>query len=85
MLKWINLILSKIVILIILFYKKMISPLLPRSCRFYPSCSSYSIEALKRHGFLKGMYLSVRRIGRCHPWNPGGYDPVPQSIKDKEE
>lgn len=58
-------------------YQLAISPLLPPSCRFYPTCSCYAIEAFKRHGAIKGLWLSVRRIGRCHPWNPGGHDPVP--------
>lgn len=58
-------------------YQLAISPLLPPSCRFYPTCSCYAIEALQRYGFLKGGWLAVRRIGRCHPWHPGGDDPVP--------
>ena len=58
-------------------YRRLISPLLPRSCRFYPTCSTYTLEALKKHGAVRGLYLSVRRIARCHPWNEGGYDPVP--------
>ena len=59
------------------FYRFAISPLLPRSCRFYPTCSAYTLEALKKHGPLKGIALSVKRIIRCHPFNPGGHDPVP--------
>jgi uncharacterized protein len=58
-------------------YQLLISPFLPPSCRFYPSCSHYAIEALQRHGPLKGLWLAVRRVGRCHPWHPGGHDPVP--------
>jgi hypothetical protein len=58
-------------------YQYAISPMLGRSCRFHPSCSEYAVEALQRHGALKGSWLAVRRIGRCHPWHPGGYDPVP--------
>jgi putative membrane protein insertion efficiency factor len=58
-------------------YQLAISPFLPPSCRFYPTCSCYAIEALQRHGPLKGLWLAIRRIGRCHPWNPGGHDPVP--------
>ncbi len=69
--------LSKPLIWIVRGYQLVISPLLPPSCRFYPSCSCYAIEALQRHGALKGAWLAVRRIARCHPWNPGGHDPVP--------
>jgi hypothetical protein len=58
-------------------YQYAISPMLGRSCRFHPSCSEYAVEALQRHGALKGSWLAIRRIGRCHPWHPGGYDPVP--------
>jgi putative membrane protein insertion efficiency factor len=58
-------------------YRIAISPLFPPTCRFYPTCSQYAIEALETHGVLKGSWLSVRRICRCHPLNPGGYDPVP--------
>jgi putative membrane protein insertion efficiency factor len=54
----------------------LFSPLLPGSCRFYPTCSDFSIEALRRYGILKGGYLSLKRILKCHPFNPGGYDPV---------
>ncbi|RKX68870.1 MAG: membrane protein insertion efficiency factor YidD [Spirochaetes bacterium] len=58
-------------------YQFIISPLFPGSCRFFPTCSSYSVEALKKHGLFKGSWMSVRRVSRCHPGNPGGYDPVP--------
>jgi len=58
-------------------YQYAISPMLGRSCRFDPSCSEYAVEALQRHGAVKGLWLATRRIGRCHPWHPGGYDPVP--------
>ncbi len=58
-------------------YQLAISPMLPPSCRFYPSCSHYAIEALQRHGPIKGLWLSLRRVGRCNPWHPGGHDPVP--------
>ena len=58
-------------------YQYLISPLLGPRCRFHPSCSHYAIEAVERHGGLRGSWLAVRRLGRCHPWHPGGYDPVP--------
>lgn len=60
-------------------YRFFISPLLPPSCRFYPSCSEYAEEALSRHGALRGGWLTARRICRCGPWQTGGYDPVPGS------
>jgi putative membrane protein insertion efficiency factor len=58
-------------------YQVVLGPMLPMACRFYPSCSVYAIEALERHGALKGSWLTVRRLARCHPFHPGGYDPVP--------
>ena len=62
---------------LIRIYRYAISPLLGRSCRFHPSCSEYAIEALQRHGLLNGSWLALRRVARCHPWHPGGFDPVP--------
>lgn len=64
-------------ILLIRGYQVGISPLLPASCRYYPSCSAYAIEAFERHGTLRGLYLTVSRLLRCHPFHAGGYDPVP--------
>lgn len=64
-------------IALVKIYQYAISPMLGRSCRFDPSCSEYAVEALQRHGAVKGIWLATRRIGRCHPWHPGGYDPVP--------
>ncbi len=69
-------ILGKIFILVIKLYQIIISPLFPQSCRFLPSCSEYSAAAIRRYGLLKGGVLGLRRIIRCHPFNPGGYDPV---------
>jgi putative membrane protein insertion efficiency factor len=59
------------------FYQRFVAPAIPPSCRFTPSCSSYAIEALQLHGPLRGSWLTVRRLLRCAPWHPGGYDPVP--------
>lgn len=64
-------------VLLIRAYQLVVSPWLGNRCRFHPSCSEYSMEALRRHGLLRGLWLGVRRVGRCHPWHPGGYDPVP--------
>ena len=66
-----------LLLLPIYFYKGAISPLTPPSCRVTPSCSTYAIEAIRRHGPLRGLYLAIRRILRCHPWGGSGYDPVP--------
>jgi uncharacterized protein len=63
--------------LLIRAYQLLVSPLLGPRCRFYPSCSQYALEAVQRHGTLRGSLLALRRLARCHPWHPGGYDPVP--------
>jgi putative membrane protein insertion efficiency factor len=65
---------------LIRLYQLTLSPLLPPSCRFEPSCSHYSYDAIKRFGFVKGGWLSIKRISRCHPFHPGGYDPVPEEF-----
>jgi len=68
---------KSLLILVLRGYRYFLSPLLGRNCRFHPSCSAYAIEAVQRHGAIKGSWLAARRVSRCHPWNPGGYDPVP--------
>lgn len=70
-------ILKYIFIYIIKFYQRFISPLKPSCCRFYPTCSQYALEAIVKYGSIKGSYLAMRRVLKCHPLNPGGYDPVP--------
>ncbi|MGB9593713.1 MAG: membrane protein insertion efficiency factor YidD [Anaerolineae bacterium] len=67
----------RLVLALIRFYQRYISPGLPPSCRFYPTCSHYTYEAVERYGVVKGGWLGIKRILRCQPWNPGGYDPVP--------
>jgi putative membrane protein insertion efficiency factor len=62
---------------LIRFYQKFVSPGLPSACRFYPSCSHYGYEAIAKYGLVKGGWMTMKRIGRCHPFHPGGYDPVP--------
>jgi len=64
-------------ILIVRGYQLWVSPLLPAACRYYPTCSAYAIQALEKHGAITGSWLAIRRIARCHPFRPGGYDPVP--------
>lgn len=68
---------TQLLIYPIRFYQRYISPMLPPACRFTPTCSQYAVEALQKHGPVKGLYLAVRRILRCHPWGGSGYDPVP--------
>ncbi len=70
-------IVKQVILALIRFYKRNLSPALPPSCRFTPTCSEYTYEAIERYGVLRGGWLGLRRISRCHPWNPGGYDPVP--------
>lgn len=73
---------KKIFIFPIRLYKKFISPILPRSCRFTPSCSTYAVEAIEKHGIIAGIFLAIYRILRCNPFCKGGYDPVPHRISD---
>lgn len=64
-------------VVLVRFYQLCISPLTPAACRFTPTCSQYALEALRKHGLIKGLWLTVRRLARCHPWGGSGYDPVP--------
>ncbi len=66
------------------FYRYGISPMLGRNCRFHPTCSEYAMDAIRSHGALRGSWLAFRRISRCHPFNPGGYDPVPEPHQHKK-
>ncbi|WP_035529997.1 membrane protein insertion efficiency factor YidD [Haemophilus sputorum] len=72
---------AKLLLLPIYFYRYAISPLIGPRCRFYPTCSTYAVEAIKLHGALKGGWLALKRIARCHPWSEGGEDPVPPANK----
>ena len=67
----------QLLVAVIRAYQRFLSPALPPSCRFHPSCSQYALEAVTRHGALRGVWLAVRRLARCHPFHPGGFDPVP--------
>ncbi len=70
---------SRLLLFIIKLYRLLLSPWLGRSCRFYPTCSQYGEQAIRHHGAIKGSWLTLCRIGRCHPWHEGGYDPVPDT------
>ncbi|MES3023087.1 MAG: membrane protein insertion efficiency factor YidD [Pseudomonadota bacterium] len=70
---------SLLLIWLVRGYQLLLSPMLGQNCRFYPTCSSYAIDALRSHGTVRGTLLTFRRLGRCHPWNEGGFDPVPPS------
>ncbi|WP_343064195.1 membrane protein insertion efficiency factor YidD [Marilutibacter penaei] len=76
---------DRLLIALLRFYKRWISPLLGPRCRFHPSCSEYAMEAIGRFGTLKGGWLAARRLGRCHPLNPGGYDPVPLAATPSQD
>jgi putative membrane protein insertion efficiency factor len=77
--------LKKIFILLVKGYQFLISPLLGNNCRFYPSCSHYMIQAIERFGVIKGVYLGVKRLSKCHPWHEGGMDPVPPCHCEKDK
>ena len=74
---------QKILVILLKGYQYPVSPWFGQTCRFYPSCSCYAIEAVEKRGVLMGLWLTVRRIGRCHPWHPGGFDPVPEKCESK--
>jgi putative membrane protein insertion efficiency factor len=76
---------ARALMLPIVVYRRLISPLLGPVCRYQPTCSAYALEALRVHGALRGGWLAVRRIGRCHPFRPGGYDPVPPRRGDAQD
>ena len=77
--------LARILIGAVRLYQLVISPWTPASCRFTPTCSAYAIGALQEHGALRGTWLTLRRVGRCHPWGGSGYDPVPPVRRDGRE
>ena len=74
---------QKILVMLLKVYQYLVSPGFGQTCRFYPSCSCYAIEAVEKRGVLMGLWLTIRRIGRCHPWHPGGFDPVPEKCEAK--
>ena len=76
---------AQLLALLVRGYQLLISPMLGPHCRFHPTCSQYAIEALRTHGALKGVWLTLRRLGCCHPLHPGGFDPVPSSCSHKRE
>jgi len=75
---------TNLFIKLIKIYKYLISPLFGNSCRYFPTCSDYTIEALKTYGFFRGLFLSLKRIFSCHPWGRGGFDPVKKEMKVKK-
>lgn len=79
----INFILKKFILILIKIYQKLISPILGKNCRFIPTCSVYTYKAIEIHGIIKGIYLGIKRILKCHPFNNGGYDPVPPKKNKK--
>ena len=80
-----NSLVSALVVALLRAYQRFVSPLLGPRCRFYPSCSAYAVQAVTLHGVLWGSYLAGRRLLRCHPWNPGGLDPVPPRASGRSD
>jgi len=76
-------IVARVLSAMVVAYRRYVSPALPARCRFYPSCSAYTLEALAKHGAVRGTGLAVWRLLRCHPFHPGGYDPVPDPIRHR--
>tara|TARA_B100001142_G_C13735267_1_gene423159 strand:+ start:95 stop:343 length:249 start_codon:yes stop_codon:yes gene_type:complete len=79
-----NKIVTSTLILLIRGYQLIISPMLSSNCRFMPTCSEYAMESLKAYGVMKGTILTIKRIGKCHPWGSHGYDPIPKKIEKKQ-
>jgi len=75
---------KRLLLFVVKVYRYAISPFMAPCCRFFPTCSSYALEAIERHGAIKGSWYSLRRICRGHPWHPGGYDPVPDPIERRD-
>ena len=82
---WVGRVLAVPLVLLVRLYQRLISPMRPATCRFYPSCSQYAVTALTRFGPVRGGWLAARRLGRCHPWNPGGVDPVPMTWAERND
>ncbi len=83
--KWLKPIISMVIVGLVKFYQLAISPWLGRSCRYSPTCSQYMIEAVNEWGPLKGFWMGIKRIGRCHPWGGDGFDPVPKKALNNEK
>jgi hypothetical protein len=83
--KWLSNIFGLLIVSLVKFYQAAISPWLGKSCRYSPTCSRYMIEAVEEWGPLKGIWMGIKRIGRCHPWGGDGYDPVPKRTSNKKQ